>query len=203
MTIRKGVAWGEPGRLGGGGVIISNDAQGARVIAEAMSRGDTLPELGLIGGDLCTTLGGSHNEAHLFSDDAHRFPIDLGVATLDGSTHYFLAHGVARRRWWRGHVVAAMNAQWLGSWDVGPKSHPNDGLLDISDGELRFTERMDARKRLPLGTHVPHPKIHVKRTDQASFTFDRPIPVYLDSEFVQRCVEFRVSVIPDALVVVI
>ncbi len=28
-----------------------------------------------------------------------------------------------------------MNAQWLGSWDLGPRSHPNDGLLDLTDGD--------------------------------------------------------------------
>jgi hypothetical protein len=30
-----------------------------------------------------------------------------------------------------------MNAQWLGSWDLGPRSHPNDGLTDVTDGACR------------------------------------------------------------------
>ena len=35
--------------------------------------------------------------------------------------------------WWRGRVVAAMNAEFLGPWDVAPRAHPGDGLLDVLD----------------------------------------------------------------------
>ena len=38
-----------------------------------------------------------------------------------------------------------MNAQWLGDWDLGPRSHPNDGLLDVTDGTLPFGDRWKAR----------------------------------------------------------
>ena len=27
-----------------------------------------------------------------------------------------------------------MNAQWLGDWDLGPRAHPGDALLDVTDG---------------------------------------------------------------------
>ena len=102
--------------------------------------------------------GRAGREARLRSDDAMTFPIDVGAALLDGRLHWFVAHLVARRSWWRGRLVAVMNAQWLGAWDLGPKSHPGDGLLDISDGKPPLSDRLQARRRLPLGTHVPAPR---------------------------------------------
>ncbi len=56
-----------------------------------------------------------------------------------------------------------MNAQWIGSWDVAPRSHPNDGLLDRCEGDLSLDDRWKARGRLPSGTHVPHPGIAEQR----------------------------------------
>ena len=84
--------------------------------------GQTLPTLGLLGGDLCRTLGGPGDEARLRSDDAMTFQVDVGAALLDGRLHWFVAHLIARRSWWRGRLVAVMNAEWLGAWDLGPRS---------------------------------------------------------------------------------
>ena len=41
---------------------------------------------------------------------------------------------VARRRGWRDFAVA-MNAQWIGEWNLGPKAHPNDGIVDACGSE--------------------------------------------------------------------
>ena len=81
-----------------------------------------------------------------------------------------------------GPGVVAMNAQWLGSWDVAPRSHPNDGLLDVFDGDLPLGERLKARSRLPTGTHVPHPGIAERRVAAVQIELDRPTPVWLDGE---------------------
>jgi diacylglycerol kinase family enzyme len=132
-----------------------------------------------------------------------RFPVDLGSVLIDGRQHWFVAHVVARRSWWRGRVVAVMNAQWLGTWDLGPKSHPNDGLLDVSDGRLSFGDRLKARRRLTTGSHLPHPDIAVRRTSHEQFTFDPPLDIYVDGEKVARARTVSVRVEPDALEVVI
>ena len=58
-----------------------------------------------------------------------------------------------------GRVVAVMNAQWIGRWDVAPKGHPNDGMVDVLDGNLGLDDRLKVRSRLITGTHVPHPGI--------------------------------------------
>ena len=162
-----------------------------------------IPPLGLLGGDLCRTLGGTGNEARLHSPEARRAPVDLGAVLLDGKLHWFVAHLVVRRSWWSGRIVAAMNAQFLGNWDVAPRSHPNDGRLDTFDTDLPLGDRLKARRRLPTGTHVPHPGITERRVDAAQFEFDKPTPVRLDGRPTGTVRRLSVRVEPDALICVV
>jgi len=203
VTIEKGADWGSAAPLPSGGVVVRSDAEARAVVERARRANEPIPPLGLLGGDLCRTLGGTGDEARLHGDQAMSFPVDLGAVLVDGRIHWFVAHLVARRSWWRGRVVAAMNAQWLGAWDLGPRSHPNDGLLDFSDADLPLGDRLKARSRLPLGTHLPHPGIRTTRTDAMQFDLDPTLTVFLDGEAVGRAARLSVRVEPDALTVVI
>ena len=203
MTIRKGEPWGAPGTLPDDGIVVSSDAAARAAIEPLRRAGEPLPVLGLLGGDLCRTVAGPGDVERLHGADAMRFPVDLGSVLIDGRQHWFVAHLIARRSWWRGRVVAVMNAQWFGAWDLGPKSHPNDGLLDISDGTLSLGDRLKARRRLSTGSHVPHPDIRVRRTASEQFEFDPPLDVYLDGELVGRARTLSVRVEPDAYDIVI
>lgn len=203
MTIEKGQPWGVPGPLPAGGVVVRSDREASEAITAAKREQRPLPVLGLLGGDLARTLGAPGDEARLHSDAAMTFPIDLGSVLIDGRIHWFVAHLVARRGWWRGRIVAAMNAQYLGTWDVAPKSHPNDGKLDVLDSDLPFGQRLEARRRLPLGTHVPHPDIEQRRTSAIQFELDRLTPIYLDGTPVGPGRNLSIRVEPDALTVVI
>lgn len=182
MPIAKGEPWGAPGALPADGVVVASDAEARTAVERARRAGADVPALGLTGGDLCRTVGGRGDAARLATADAVTLPIDLGSALLDGVQHWFVAHLVVRRSWWRGRVIAVMNAQWIGSWDVAPRSHPNDGLLDVFDGDLSFDDRLKARRRLLTGTHVPHPGIRQQRVPAVQFEFARPEPVWLDGE---------------------
>lgn len=129
-------------------------------------------------------------------------PVDLGSVLVDGRKHWFVAHAVARRSWWYGRVVAAMNAEFRGDWDVAPRSHPDDGRLDVLDVDARLglTDRVKARRRLPSGTHVPHPLVRVQRAKAVQFEFERPVPVWLDGERVGEARHLSLRVEPDALI---
>src|SRR4051812_13742248 len=116
MTIDKGVAWGRPGPLPDDGVIVRSDAEARAVIEDALLADAEIPTLGLAGGDLCRTLGGRGDEARLRSDEAVTVPVDLASVLVDGRQHWFLSHLVARRSWWKGQVLAIMNAEWIGNW---------------------------------------------------------------------------------------
>ena len=148
-------------------------------------------------------MGGRGDEARLRSAEAMTLPVDLGSVLIDGRQHWFVAHLVARRSWWRGRVVAVMNAQWIGAWDVAPKGHANDGMLDVLDGDPGFDDRLKVRKRLATGTHVPHPAIAVSRVAALQVAFDRPTPIWLDGERVGTARSLSVRTEPDALTCVV
>ena len=179
MTIEKGRPWGSAGPLAVDGVVAATDAEVRALVEQARQAGRPPAEGGLVGGDLCRTVGGRGDRARLATPDAVRLPVDVAAVTIDGESHWFVAHLVARRSWWRGRVVAVMNAQWIGRWDVAPRSHPNDGLLDLFDGSPSLDDRWKARRRLITGTHVPHPAIVQRRTDALELELDPPLDVCL------------------------
>lgn len=199
MTIDRGAAWGTPGALPRHGVIVRSDKEARHIVTAARRAGEPIPPLGLAGGDLCRTLGGRGDEDRLRTDDAVQLPVDLGAVLVDGRLHWFVAHLVAKRSWWRGRAVVAMNAQFLGSWDMAPKSHPNDGRLDVLDGAPPLGQRLLARARLRSGTHVPHPAITERRVAALQVDLARPTPVLLDGEHVADARTLSLRIEPDAL----
>jgi len=202
MTIERGQAWGEPGALPDGAAIVHSDAEARTVVERARRAGDEVPVLGLLGGDLCRTVGGAGDEARLRSDEAVHLPVDLGAVLIDGRLHWFVAHLVARKRWWRGRVYAAMNAEYLGRWDVAPRSHPNDGLVDTFEVSMSVGDRLKARSRLATGTHLPHPGIKERRV--AAVQVDvTGLDVWLDGELVGPARSLSIRVEPDALTCVV
>jgi hypothetical protein len=203
VTVRRGEHWGELGPLPEDGVVVHSDREAREVVTAARRANEPIPALGLLGGDLCRTLGGTGDEARLRSGRAVRLPVDLGAVLVDGRLHWFVAHLVARRSWWRGRVVAAMNAQFLGDWDVAPRAHPDDGRLDLLDGDLPFGQRLLARNRLPAGTHVPHPQITERRVEAIQIDLARPTPIRLDGERIGEARSLSLRVEPDGLLCVV
>lgn len=203
MTIRKGAPWGEPGSLPDGAPVVHDDAALGSVVSAARQAGLRPPVVGLLGGDLCRTVGGPGEPGRLVTGGVV-LPIDVGRVDIDGTTYWFCAHLVARRRWWWGRAAVVMNAQWLRDWDLGPRSHPNDGLLDLTDGSLPVGDRREARRRARTGTHVPHPALHTARAAHHELTFDRPVGVWLDGVRVTSAARrLVIDVEPDAAAVVV
>jgi hypothetical protein len=158
--------------------------------------------LGLVGGDLCRTLGGAGDRDRLHSPAAMMFSVDLGSVVADGQRYWFVAHLVAHNRLWR-RALVAMNAQWYGTWDLGPRSHPNDGLLDTYDARIPLGELWKVRKRVELGAHLPHPGIRQRRTACLEVVLTPRLPLELDGVGVGRAGALAISVEADALRVVV
>ncbi len=204
MTIRKGEAWGGPGSLPDDGVVVHSDAQARTAVESARAQDRPVPTLGLLGGDLCKTLGGPGDEPRLRSPEAMCFPVDLGrVELADGRRHWFVAHAVMRHRGWLGRAVAVMNAQWLGDWDLGPRAHPGDARLDVTDGRVPLGDLLQARARVRTGTHLPHPGLRTARVGRIELDFRRTETLWLDGQRVARVRQVTIEVEPDALWVVI
>jgi hypothetical protein len=202
MTIEKGMAWGVPAPLPPDGVVVTTDAEARAVVEDARRSGRPIPVLGLVGGDLCRTVGGSGDLGRLRSPEAVTFPVDVGSVVADGRHLWFVAHLVARRPLWR-RAFVAMNAQWYGRWDLGPRSHPNDGRLDVYDARIPLRDLAKVRARVAHGAHLPHPGIRERRTAAVEVSWRRPRALELDGVRLGRVRCLTVAVEPDALRVVV
>ena len=179
MTIEKGRAWGTAAPLPPGGVVVHSDAGARAALEQARREGRPYPPLGLLGGDPCRTVGGPGDEGRLRSSEASTFTIDLGQVLVDGHLHLFVSHLVARTALWS-RAFVAMNAQWHGSWNLGPRAHPGDGLLDTYDVRLGPSDLLRVRPRLHHGAHLPHPGIRERRLPADHVELGRPRAVRLD-----------------------
>jgi diacylglycerol kinase family enzyme len=159
--------------------------------------------VGLVGGDLCRTLGGRGSVERLTSPEAVTFPVDALAVSLDGGPpRPAVAHVLARTWGWR-RVFVAMNAQWLGEWNVAPRGHPDDGKMDTLAWNLSWQAARQVLARMRLGTHLPHPGIAVTTTAVTSIRFDRARWVWIDGVRVGRARALTVVVEPDAVRVVV
>jgi hypothetical protein len=173
MTIKKGEPWGEPGELDAHGHVVASDVELADLLQAYRDTQELVPVIGLLGGSLHRTLGSpQRDEAALRSGEGYLFTIDVGILGYEdpeGESHevLFVAHLLAltdpKMRLWKGRSVIAMNAGFVGDLNLGPRSHPNDGRLDVTDGQLRGAQRKQALRRAPSGAHVPHPELSESR----------------------------------------
>lgn len=200
-----GADWGRPGEIPPDARTAGSDAAAAEIVAEARRTNRAIPPVVLTGGDLARTLGVvTANRARVPvatppGTPATRVAADVGAALVDGRLHWFVAHLVARRSWWRGRLLVAANASFIGRWNAAPRSHPGDGRLDVFDASPPLPVRLAARRRLPSGTHVPHPEITQRRTASAQYDFDPALDVYLDGRHVDRIRTLSLRVEPGAL----
>lgn len=216
MTIEKGGVWGEPWN----GVVpfddvpvAADDAELAEFLARASDRsGDESPEGRALvrprRGDLLRTIGldGPRDDTQ-----SHRYPVDLVIAHLqrgNGETVSapFVAHLTVRDRRLTGIgpglSLAVMNAAWLGPLRLGPRAHPNDGLVDITEGTVGLFQRREANRRAVSGSHLPHPELSTSRRSTWGRTWPRPVAIWLDGRRIGRFERVQIEVVPDAGVVV-
>ncbi|MYE96785.1 MAG: hypothetical protein F4X28_05500 [Acidimicrobiaceae bacterium] len=196
-----GVDFGVAGEIPADALAAGSDPAAARIVAEARRANLAIPPVVLTGGDLARTLGLAPARAMSQPEGATgaRFAIDVGAALVDGRLHWFVAHLVARRSWWRGRLLVAANASFIGRWNAAPRSHPGDGRLDVFDADPPLAVRLAARRRLPSGSHVPHPRITQRRIAAAQYDLDPALDVYLDGVRLGRARTLSLRVEPGAL----
>ena len=200
MSVRRNEDWGELGKMPDNAVVAAGDREVSRLVERAWSDDVALPEVGLAGGDLRRALGGRRNSRHLHDDDDVLCAnIDVGSVTVDGRRFAFVAHVIARSRWWGGPVFAVMNSEWFGDWIVAPRAHPGDGYFDLVEARLSLGDRVKARHRLPTGTHVPHPSIPVRKVSETEIIFGTTRGVYVDGEHVGTAAAMQIECHREAL----
>lgn len=200
MTIEKGMPWGvavpSPQDLR----IVPTDRAAREFVVTQRERGDSLHPLGLGGGDMARTMGGGQGR---FPGTVTQATIDLLRVQCSDRITWAVAHVVARRTWHHGEVLFAMNAEFFGEYDVAPRSHPNDGRVDIVHvaADMPWRARRAAAKRSRTGTHLPHPQLATRQVADYSVAFARPLVIWVDGVRWGSAADLTITVEPDALTV--
>ena len=201
MTISKGGGWGQPVEVPNGLRIAASDAELAAMLSD-----DTGLPVAASGGDLFRTLGSRPVGDR---DELMAVPVDLIEISLDGKhAAVAVAHVVARLPSvrggaWRGPVLAVMNAEFIGDFDVAPRGHPNDGRVETFQvaASMSVRQRWECRRRLRNATHLPHPQISTRSVRSETFEFDVALRVVVDGVDIGAARSIAVTVRPDAAVV--
>ncbi len=197
--MKRGEHWGEPSPVPDDAVSVSGDKEARRLVADARRAGKPLPRLHLTGGDLARGLGGDGGVGPPTDRAPTHVRVDIGAVLIDGRLDWFVAHLVARGSWLRGRVVVVANSDFIGEWNVAPRAHPGDGLLDLVDSDLGLSDRLKARSRLRSGTHLPHPGILSRRASALQVDLERPTTIRLDGESVGQASKLSIRTEPAAL----
>lgn len=206
MTIRPGAAWGIVRTLPNDIRILPSEVELHRWAVRHRHAHTPITDVALGSGALRRTCGRSTDVAA--GQQTLQVPIDILRLVLDPltaseRTTYATSNVIARRSWWRGEVVLAMNAEFYGHYDVAPRAHPNDGRVDVLrvDPSMTFRQRLAARRRAIHGAHLPHPLVRVSRDRQATLTFLRPLVVWADGVRLGTASALSITVEPDAMMI--
>ncbi len=106
------------------------------------------------------------------------------------------------RPWFAGRAttVAVANGQFLRGADLVPRGHPGDGWAEVQVYALGRRERAEMRRRLPTGTHVPHPHIAAGRAHRVEVEVSaRRLPLEIDGRKRGRTTRLEVTVVPASI----
>jgi diacylglycerol kinase family enzyme len=173
-VIKPGEEWGEPTTEAPAFEIDGDDAALAATVPPVAASAPPLVRFAPVGSDLARAVGLAASHASV----GIAVPVDA-LDTDHGVAVNALVLGVAPaslRAWHRSrHVtvivdgrtvhdgpastVVVANGQYVDGADLAPRGHPGDGRAEIQVYRLRPGERAAMRRRLPTGTHLPHPRI--------------------------------------------
>lgn len=194
MTIRKGEEWGRRDTTPASFFIAEDDSDGASQPPHtpfALCRGDMFTALGQ------PALPVHHAECTLVPVDA----MACTITFLSGETENLRAFShVTIGSWWKGRHVIASNSGFLSGMNIAPRSHPNDGEMDIVaiDGNMPLKQRFIARRKAKTGTHVPHPQIAITRSTSVEFVRERRQErLSIDGVAVSQWAKISISIEPD------
>lgn len=196
MTIRRGEQWGSEYPGGTTPRVAASDADLVAMIID-----DPSAAYSVSAGDLHRTVGRPPDGR----GTSWRLPIDLLEVRTETSSHVAVAHVTIMRSWWRGPLVFVCNVDHIGAWNIAPRAHPNDGRFDVVSvgASMSVRDRLEFRRRLPTGRHVPHPAVTVTSTTAWEWRNAAGARVRVDGVDIGRRTVVEVSIRADAAAVLV
>jgi hypothetical protein len=192
--IKRGEEWGVATTCTLSDVLVSGDRE------LAMSATDF--RLFVHGGDIAHSLGDPQQP--VAGDSCTEVPIDALRVLLtlrNGATHSSIAAShVMIGEWLRGRLVCVSNGGFIGSKNVSPRAHPNDGLFDVMSlhPTMGMQQRLRARHKSILGTHTPHPLIVTSRARSIEFSSAaRNEALRIDGRRIRSWSKVQIEIVPD------
>ena len=205
MTIRKGEQWGEPCSAPMGLPEFATE----RDLGFHVHGNGIIPEAILKSGTLIQALG---IEAPTPDRERIKVLIDLikvVYTDLDGRDRDDIAVGsvLIGRRSWLGDLCIVSNCGYLGTRELLSKAHPNDGVMDVLtvSSLMPFMQRLQAWRRIPTSSHLPHPDISTKQIERFWWPLEgnesplKRTRLVIDGEALGLVKSVRMQVIPDAI----
>ena len=205
MTIRKGEQWGEPCSAPIGLPEFATE----RDLGFHVRGNGIIPEAILKSGTLIQALGIA---APTPDRERIKVLIDLikvAYTDLDGRDHDDIAVGsvLIGKRSWLGDLCVVSNCGYLGTRELLSNAHPNDGVMDVLtvSSLMPFMQRLQAWRRIPTSSHLPHPDISTKQIERFWWPLEgnesplKRTRLVIDGEALGLVKSVRMQVIPDAI----
>jgi diacylglycerol kinase family enzyme len=214
-VIEKGRPWGHPARTEAALVVEGDDADLAAALDRAS--GELVRFVPAPASDLGRALGLTNT-----GPGATEVALDVLAVATPAASHgavnaVVLGRAPHRLRAWHRRVrmvvevdgrqrfagraagVVIANGQYLHGLDVVPRGHPGDGRIEAQVYAPSAAERAEMRRRLPQGTHVPHPGITQVTGRRVTVRAGRNLALEIDGRPAGTAREVTVEVLPAAL----
>jgi len=176
-------------------------AESDKQIAELYEEGEST--IGVIGGNLFTSLGGNSTLDYPENSTVTLCSIDIGCLSIRRDCFYFASSLLilnSLRPWASTGIV---NTQVNNGYRYAPKAHPGDGFMEEIESNLDIRQAVIARKKMISGDHLPHPQLRLKTGRVFTYDFAKAKKLILDRKSIGRHKAFSVEVFPHAIQVIV
>ena len=191
--IHRGQPWGEPSCMTRDVLIVDND--------QTMAHTDRTHEIFLSGGDIARSLG--NPSVPTLGSACTEVAIDAMVCDITTSDEQSItivaASSIIIGSYWKGQHVIVSNAGWIGERNVAPRSHPNDGKVEMltMNSHMSLRQRFLAYRKMKTGTHLPHPQLSATQISTACIERQKGQKLVIDGEKFIDWTSISITVQPD------
>lgn len=192
--ISRGEPWGTSTTRSADDVVIVGDI--------ALANSSQHHRLVVSGGDIAHSLGNPPiprigSKCIEVAIDALQVVVSRGNGNVEET---IASSSVIIGSWFRGRLVCVTNGGSVSKRNVSPRAHPNDGFFDVMkiDSAMGIQQRLLARQKAILGSHIPHPHITNNRRQKIEvFRFSRREKLRIDGRRIESWTKVQIEILPD------